>query len=163
MPLYRRLIGAAGALVLLSSQALAVAPSHAQTRSNSKASLTAKITKMFPWAHPRFTAATYDGKQFNLFLYENSKPQDLGQVTGAQLMNLYLTELPNQGSYKLLTYLFLPNRTAQNDWEYVYTAANHRLRRYHTDTKGTTLTTWYLTVGQIAQAAKTGHWPAPAK
>ena len=163
MPINRRFVGAAGALALLSCQALAVAPTYAQNHSDSKASLTAKIVKMFPWAQPRFAPATYDGKQYNLFLYENNKPQDLGQGVGAQLMNLYLTELPGQGSYKLLTYLFLPNRTAQNDWEYVYSPGNHRLRRYHTSNKGSTLTTWYLTAGQIAQAAKSGHWPAPTK
>lgn len=163
MPIYGRFISAAGALMLLSSQSLAVAPTHAQTRSDSRASLTAKITKQFPWAQTRFAPATYDGKQFNLFLYENGKSQDLAQGTGAKLMYLYLTELPGQGSYKMLTYLFVPNHTAQNDWEYVYTTANHRLRRFHSDSKGTILTTWYLTTGQVCQAAKSGHWPAPAK
>ena len=163
MPMYGRVVGAAGALMLLGSQALAVAPTHAQSRSDSKDSLTTKIAKTYPWAHPRYTAATYDGKQFNLFLYETGKPQDLSQGLGARLMSLYLAELPGQGSYKMLSYVFVPNHTALNDWEYVYTTANHRLRRYRSDTKGLVLTTWYLTVGQIAQAAKSGHWPAPAK
>lgn len=147
-----------GALAFAVTQALAPHASLAQSRSMSAQALTAKITKMYAWAIPKLIARTTDGKQFSLSIYQKGKVVSLEQGVGATILNLYITELPKQPTYYLTTYSIALGGAPV--WQYIYTPGTKRLVRYHFHPNQAAI--WYITPGGIAQAAKSGHWPAPA-
>jgi hypothetical protein len=153
-----KVVGAAVALALAGTHA--PAPTWAQAGNAATQALATKIVKLYPWAKPIFTYATFDKKQFNLKIFETDSSRDLGQAIGARLMNLYVSVLPGQQKYTLTTYT-LTTHGAFTEWQYKYVAPTRQLLRYHFVASARhVITSWYLTPGQIAQAAKAGHWPS---
>jgi hypothetical protein len=121
--------------------------------------LATRIEKAYPWAKVSFTYATLDHKQYYLALYEVGKGRDLSQGIGAKLMYLYSSILKGQSTYTLTTYV-LTTAGAYTDWQYKYnTVTRQLLRLQFGGVRRNILTSWYLTPGEIAQAAKVGHWP----
>lgn len=155
-----KLAGAGLALALAGTQALAPAGSWARTPSAPTDSVAAKIVKQYPWAKPQFVLVTiYGKKQYNLVLYQVGKPVDLGDTIGARLMNLYVSGLKGQTVYTLTSYALSANAGAVTNWQYVYYPLTKQLTRFHFAQVHNVTTIWYLTPEQIAQAAKSGHWP----
>lgn len=163
MAMHMKIAGLVTLATVAGVAATAPGLASARVQSASRASLSAKIVQLYPWAKPQYTPATADKKQFNLVIYQRGKAMDLGQAIGARLMNLYISELKSQTTYTLTFYAITSNIGASTQWQYRYTSANNQLLRFHyISSTHSQIATWYLTPGQIAQAAKTGHWPSPS-